>query len=123
MLVVGLLGSHHHFLADEKWNCPADEFFRRTNLADARVIHYFGDGHYVQGMRLGRNPATWAGKKWYACHARAARQLNLSRWEALDPDFKGRIGRFLAESPVSWRRHVFRFARRQGERFRNMMRA
>jgi hypothetical protein len=64
MLVVALIGDYPHFLADEIWNCPADECFRRTNLADAVIIHYFADGHHLFGnQRMGRNPGTWAGKK------------------------------------------------------------
>jgi hypothetical protein len=90
LLVVVLLPRHRHFLADEAWNCPADEFFRRTNLADARVIHYFGDGHIVDGTRLGRNPATWAGRKWYKVYREAAKQIDLRHWESRDPTFVGK---------------------------------
>jgi hypothetical protein len=96
MLTVALLPKHRHFLADEKWNCPADEFFRRTNLADARVIHYFADGCRVHGMRLGRNPATWAGRKWYAVYHEAGKHLDLKRWERGDPTFSGRLRRLFA---------------------------
>ncbi|MBW8638008.1 hypothetical protein K1W69_12495 [Hoeflea sp. WL0058] len=32
MTVVALINRHRRHLADEAWNCPADEFFRRTNL-------------------------------------------------------------------------------------------
>jgi hypothetical protein len=90
MLVVALLPKHRHFLADEEWNCPADEFFRRTNLGDARVIHYFADGTSVHGIRIGRNPATWAGRGWYAAYADARRELNLAVWESSDPTFARR---------------------------------
>jgi hypothetical protein len=89
MLALALLPKHHHFLADEKWNCPADEFFRRTNLADACVIHYFSDGSRLGGTRLGRNPTTWAGRKWYAAHAAMGRSLDLAAWERSDPAFAG----------------------------------
>lgn len=87
LLVVVLLPGYRHFLADEAWNCPADEYFRRTNLADARVIHYFADGHNVRGTRLGRNPATWAGKKWFEVYREAGEQIDLEHWESRDPHF------------------------------------
>lgn len=96
MLVVALISKHRHFLADEKWNCPADEFFRRTNLAEAGVIHYFADGIRVHGIRLGRNPATWAGKKWYETYRQAGRHLDLSAWERIDPTFVGPLRRLFA---------------------------
>lgn len=85
MLAVALSATHRHYLADEKWNCPADEFFRRTNLADAHVIHYFADGNKVHGISLGRNPATWAGKKWYRAYQQTAQFIDLSRWVQADP--------------------------------------
>ena len=85
MLAVALVAKHRHFLTDEKWNCPADEFFRRTNLADAHVIHYFADGNQVYGIHLGRNPASWAGKKWYKAYRQAAQHIDLSRWVRADP--------------------------------------
>ncbi len=96
MLVVALISKHRHFLAEEKWNCPADEFFRRTNLAEAHTIHYFADGIRVHGIRLGRNPATWAGKKWYETYRQASRRLNLGAWERIDPTFAGPLQRLFA---------------------------
>jgi hypothetical protein len=90
MLVVALLVRHSHFLADEVWNCPADEYFRRTNPADARVIHYFADGHRVEGHRMGRNPSTWAGRKWYQAQERAGERLNLEPWMRRDPTYSRR---------------------------------
>jgi hypothetical protein len=98
MLALALLPKHHHFLADEKWNCPADEFFRRTNLGDACVIHYFADGSQVRGMRLGRNPATWAGQKWYAAHELTGRSVDLAAWERSDPAFTGPQRRAIART-------------------------
>lgn len=95
MLVVALLGQHQHYLADEKWNCPADEFFRRTNLADAKVIHYFGDGSRQYGIRQGRNRATWAGMKWFEYYHAAARQLDLKPWQDVDTALPGRFEVFL----------------------------
>ncbi|MFT7529860.1 MAG: hypothetical protein ACI9FD_000863 [Gammaproteobacteria bacterium] len=96
MLVVALSAKHSHYLADEAWNCPADEFFRRTNLADAHIIHYFADNERVGGARLGRNPATWAGKKWYINYKSAANDLNLRYWQKRDPMFIGAMARTLA---------------------------
>ncbi|MBL8894401.1 MAG: hypothetical protein JNJ53_07360 [Rhizobiales bacterium] len=85
MLVVALAGKHQHRLVNEIWNCPADEFFRRTNLADARVIHYFAEGHAVHGIALGRNPNTWAGLKWRTQFDQAVSRVPLHRWSSYDP--------------------------------------
>ncbi len=93
MLALALLPKHRHVLADEKWNCPADEFFRRTNLADACVIHYFADGWRVRGIRVGRSPTTWAGQKWYRAYAGMKGSLNLAAWERSDPTFTGPLRR------------------------------
>ena len=96
LLVVALLGQYRHALVDEAWNCPADEFFRRTNLADARVIHYFADGARVRGLRLGRNRSTWAGQRWYEVYEQAALELDLRRWRHLDPTFQRPPSRLVA---------------------------
>ena len=97
MLVVGLIAGYPHHLADEIWNCPANEMFRRTNLADAIVIHYFADGYPLWGdQRMGRNAATWAGRKWYAAYREAATALNLRPWRFLDPNFDRRAEPALA---------------------------
>jgi hypothetical protein len=98
MLVIALLPRHGHFLADESWNCPADELFRRTNLADARIIHYFADGQRVRGLRLGRSRATWAGQKWYEAYRQAGRDLDLRRWTRLDPTFERPPSRLVSAS-------------------------
>lgn len=101
MLAVALAAKHQHYLADELWNCPADEFFRRTNLADARIIHYFADNAElsrrpsVAGIRLGRNPLTWAGRKWYEMYGYARRDLDLKPFTSKDPGFRGLIRRQL----------------------------
>jgi len=100
MLAFALIGQHPHYLADEKWNCPADEFFRRTNLADAHVIHYFADGRRALGIRLGRSPDTWAGKKWYELYREAAGELDLRYWRSTDPTFAGPIERILMNGAV-----------------------
>jgi len=97
MLVVALMNRHRHYLADETWNCPADEFFRQTNLADASIIHYFADGHTIHGIRLGRNPSTWAGRKWFDMYLQAADRLELDRWTRFDPNFTGGWRRVISE--------------------------
>ncbi len=84
MLVNGLLGIHDHYLADEAWNCPADEYFRYTNLADAKVIHYFGDGDTRLGSRMGRNPATWAGMLWFQMYKEASDIIDFGPWRTHD---------------------------------------
>jgi hypothetical protein len=91
MLAVALVGEYQHFLADEKWNCPADEAFRQTNLTDAHVIHYFADGHLFGAQRLGRNAATFAGRKWYKAYFDAAGSMDLSLWRQLDRRFDRRV--------------------------------
>lgn len=113
MLVVALAARHRHFLAGEEWNCPADEFCRRTSLADARIIHYFADGQRVHGIRLGRNPSTWAGTKWYEAHYRAACRFPLRRLQRDDPTFTGRAGRLLAPGPGHLTGRLRREARRR----------
>jgi hypothetical protein len=89
MTVVALLAAHRHFLADEIWNCPADEFFRRTNLSDARVIHYFADGDAFGRFRLGRNPNSWAGVKWYQLYEEASKKIRSDALAINRPDFRG----------------------------------
>lgn len=88
--VLSLLDRHAHFLADEMWNCPADEFFRRTNLRDAKIIHYFAEGASYRGLQIGRNRNTWAGLKWFDAYESATRDLDLPQWVARDPLFTGR---------------------------------
>ena len=101
MLVNALVGKYPHFLADEKWNCPADEFFRCTNLADAIAIHYFGDGSKVFDVHspMGRNIRTWAGKKWYAAYFELARTMDVSLWRKLDRNFDRRAEPPFAHGP------------------------
>ncbi|MCB1471618.1 MAG: hypothetical protein H6878_09545 [Rhodobiaceae bacterium] len=94
MLVNALVGEHSHHLADEKWNCPADECFRRTSLADAVAIHYFGDACGLLGRnsrRMGRNVDTWAGRIWYRTYFEMAESFDLSYWRRLDRRFDRRI--------------------------------
>lgn len=98
--MVAILPQHRHHLADERWNCPADEFFRNTNLAGAGVIHYFADGTRVGGTRLGRNPGSWAGRKWYAGFGEAAGAIDLDRWRRLDPSFAPPLEQFIAAAPL-----------------------
>lgn len=91
LLVCALVNNHPHHLAGEIWNCPADEHFRRTNISDAKVIHYFADGHCISGVhRMGRNYNTWAGRKWYQAYVEATATLDLERWKMLDDLFDDR---------------------------------
>lgn len=87
MVVVAMAGNYPHHLAAETWNCPADEYFRQTNLADARVIHYFGEGYSFEDVPFGRNPVTWAGRKWLAMFREASEHVPLARWTGFDPGF------------------------------------
>lgn len=104
--VVALSAKHQHYLADEIWNCPADEYFRRTNLADAKIIHYFGDGSRVYSNQLGRNPHTWAGRKWFEACVETQKRIDLREWVKRDSRLPRVIPREFAERlPVgSWKR-------------------
>jgi hypothetical protein len=86
--VLALLDRHEHFLAEEIWNCPADEYFRRTNLRDAKIIHYFAEGANYRGLPIGRNRNSWSGLKWFDAYESAARDLDLPKWVSRDPLFK-----------------------------------
>jgi len=87
------------------------------------VIHYFADGIRVHGIRLGRNPATWAGKKWYDTYRDAARKLDLKTWEAADPTFTSALRRLFAlgirrglRLVLTEARGRLHFVRKRGER-------
>jgi hypothetical protein len=122
MLVVAMINDYPHFLAGEIWNCPADEFFRRTNLADARVIHYFADGHRLLGdQRMGRNPRTWAGKKWYEAYFETASVLDLSRWRVLDIKFDNRVEAPFTHGPIFAIRNFLREIERGVRHFRDFL--
>ncbi len=121
MTVVGLLAVHRHYLADEIWNCPADEFFRRTNLADARVIHYFADGHIMNKFRLGRNPDSWAGAKWYSLYQEAAAKHDLALWRSADPVFASALERALTGRRLFRLSVVFRLFSRFVARLRSLL--
>ena len=36
-VIISIIYKHPHCLADEKWNCPADEFFRKTDIKKASI--------------------------------------------------------------------------------------
>lgn len=82
IMAVSLLHRYPHFLADEKWNCPADEFFRRTNIRDAAVIHYFADGIRLPfgNIVLGRAGHTWASIKWFNHFHKVQSEHKLIEW-------------------------------------------
>ena len=79
-----LIPKYPHYLADEKWNCPADEMFRKTPLSDAKIIHYFADGCVVGGRRFGRNRETEAGKLWFKAFEEMREQLSVQQWTGFE---------------------------------------
>ena len=79
-LTTALCHKYPHYLADEKWNCPAGEFFRQTNLRDAHIIHYFADGALAEGFILGRNLNTWAGKIWFSKFNEMLQAIDIRPW-------------------------------------------
>lgn len=122
MLVVALIDRYPHFLADEIWNCPADEYFRRTNLSDAVAIHYFADGvHLFNDRRLGRNPQTWAGRKWYEAYFETAGVIDLTRWRILDPRFDRSVEPVFAGPPGAALRNGLRDVERGIRSVRNRL--
>lgn len=122
MLVVAMVDDYPHFLADEIWNCPADEFFRRTNLGAAKAIHYFGDGNRLfDDQRLGRNPRSWAGRKWYEAYFETADTLDLSRWRLLDRNFDRRVEPPFANDAAFTLRNWLRDAERGVRSVRNLV--
>jgi hypothetical protein len=122
MLVVALIDRYPHFLADEIWNCPADEYFRRTNLSDAVAIHYFADGvHLFNDRRLGRNPQTWAGRKWYEACFKTAGVIDLTDWRILDPKFDRSVEPVFAGPPGAALRYGLRDVERGIRSVRNRL--
>ncbi len=106
ILAVALSAKHPHYLADEVWNCPADEYFRRTNLADAKIIHYFAEGARIYSNPLGRNPHSWAGRKWLEACVEAQSRVDLREWIRCDRDFPRIVQReFASRLPIGpWKR-------------------
>ena len=102
MLINALQGRHRCHLVDDKWNCPASEFYRLTNVFDARMIHYFADGSRIFGARMARSMSSLAGRLWLKAYAEAGQHLDLVRWRKYDPFFDGhftRIRKFIANQP------------------------
>lgn len=87
MSVVALFDEHPHYLADEMWNCPADEMFRRTDPAHAKILHYFMDAVVIDGRRMGRNMKTWAGQRWRDAYLAAKADVDLKHWRMHDTEF------------------------------------
>lgn len=72
--------------------------------ADARMIHYFADGTWLFGARIGRSPVSWAGRKWLSAYNEACEYMDLKRWRRRDPYFDGllkRIAKFCANQPYA----------------------
>ncbi len=102
MLINGLHGRHRCNLVDDKWNCPASEFYRLTSVTDARMIHYFADGSRIFGARMARSTSSLAGRIWLKAYAEADQHLDLKRWRKHDSYFDGplrRLARFCANQP------------------------
>jgi len=87
MSVVALAEHHPHYLADEQWNCPADEMFRSIDPAEAKILHFFLDGAVIDGRRIGRNVETWTGRQWFEAYRAAKADIDLSRWRLGDAYF------------------------------------
>ena len=87
MLVVALAEHHPHYLADEQWNCPADEKYRSIDPAEAKILHFFLDGAIIDGRRIGRNVETWTGRQWFEAYRAAKADIDLSRWRLGDEYF------------------------------------
>ena len=84
-MVTNVLASRHeHHLAEESWNCPSDERFRRTTLEAAKVLHFFADGHFATGRFLGRNPKTPEGRLWFQTLDEMNRQYAFDHWSTYD---------------------------------------
>jgi hypothetical protein len=80
-----LIADFEHHLADESWNCPADEMFRRTPLREARIVHYFADGVVLDdSRRLGRNRETEAGRAWFDAFDEMRAELPIEQWTTLE---------------------------------------
>lgn len=87
MLVVALAEHHPHYLADERWNCPADEIYRSIDPAEAKILHFFLDGAVIDGRRIGRTVETWTGRQWFEAYRAARADIDLSRWRLGDEYF------------------------------------
>jgi hypothetical protein len=102
ILIVSLYWKYPHALVEDKWNCPASEYFRQSNVGDARMIHYFSDGTWIFGARIGRSTSSWAGRKWFEAYREAELHMDLKRWRRRDPYFYGpitRLVKFIANQP------------------------
>jgi len=87
MSIVALAEHHPHYLADEQWNCPADEIYRSIDPAEAKILHFFLDGAIINGRRIGRTLETWTGRQWFEAYRAAKKDINLSRWRLGDESF------------------------------------
>lgn len=120
MLVVGLVNRHPHWVAEERWNCPADAPFRTTSLDEAAAIHFFADGHLLDGrVRLGRNRHSEAGQMWYDAWREAGRALDLARWRRLDRRFDRHAEGLFAHGPAFALKLLLRERRERRRRARS----
>jgi len=90
MIILALSNKYPHHLAEEKWNCPADVFFRKTSLKEAVIVHYFADGAQVEGRKMGRQPNTEAGPLWFSKFNELSEKVDLSYWKKYDEVVKSR---------------------------------
>ncbi len=88
-----LIARYPHYLAEEEWNCPADNIFRKTALSEAKIIHYFADGYEPFGKRLGRNRATEAGQIWFKTFKEMHQTLPVAYWQKFDTLPHSGVGR------------------------------
>ena len=90
MIILALSNKYPHYLAEEKWNCPADVFFKKTSLKEAVIVHYFADGTQVEGCKMGRQADTEAGRLWFSKFNELSEKIDLSYWKKYDEVVKSR---------------------------------
>ncbi len=84
MLAMALCHKYPHNLVSEKWNCPADKYFRKINVEEANILHFFADGATVECGILGRKPGTQAGEMWFSTFTDLVGKVDLAHWYKYD---------------------------------------